>query len=350
MVEEFSSIPYWNNLQPEQKKTVTDYYSWAITTLQNPDGIDYIRRVFRRLFIFLSEDVEGSTKFEKLREQLRAQGYSASDAVADVTFLVGKKGVGVSAFKQVIEKLRTIAASNGKLAYRLQTLSFVTADKKRDLTSGELYQIVNDTLAEFTAMKNLKEGIPIKRFVDKAVWVDIQHKTCEIEGKLLHHCGNANPRPGDTIWSLRVPNSGDQLVPVATFIFNTTTKALGEMKGKFNKKPDPTYHKYIVGLLKDKNLVTKIDAQGGYLPENDFSLNDLSDSFLQQVTASNPELVISAIKSNRLGQTIPHQRLEKLNLSHIIDALPRPGHLGQPEELERLGAGEGDGLGGDEMD
>jgi hypothetical protein len=116
------------------------------------------------------------------------------------------------------------------------------------------------------------------------VWVDLKKPYCGIEGDAMGHCGNSGSYSAtDTVLSLRkrVTHEGEKFYkPVLTFILKKG-KVLGEMKGRANNKPSEKYHKYIVELLKS-DYVDHISG-GGYKPENNFSINDLSDQYKVEI-------------------------------------------------------------------
>lgn len=134
-------------------------------------------------------------------------------------------------------------------------------------------------------------------------WVLIDRDTCKREGAAMNHCGNANPKEGDQILSLReLVKKGTLEKPHLTFIINKGI--LGEMKGFANNKPSEKYHKYIIPLLKDPRIISIYG--GGYAPQNNFSLSDLSkdvqDSLLKEkptldlkhLIKTDPESVVNA--------------------------------------------------------
>lgn len=111
----------------------------------------------------------------------------------------------------------------------------------------------------------------------KYKWVDLGRGGCRDEGEAMGHCGNVPSRkPGDTIYSLRQIKTQDGEEyhrPSLTFIANDGI--LGEMKGRGNDKPSEKYHPHIVELLKSK-YVTGLKG-GGYMPENNFHPDDLTE-------------------------------------------------------------------------
>ena len=111
----------------------------------------------------------------------------------------------------------------------------------------------------------------------------------------MGHCGNeatGPTRPDDRILSLRrrvVVKGTEYLEPHLTFILGEDG-LLGEMKGRGNDKPAPQYHPYIVRLLEQADLVRGI-VGGGYMPEHNFSLDDLPPEQQERLKRANRSLV-----------------------------------------------------------
>lgn len=126
-------------------------------------------------------------------------------------------------------------------------------------------------------------------FPNSFQWVHLKRPSCSKEGKAMGHCGNAAAQePGDTILSLRRKSDKPGLYfPVLTFILHRDGM-LGEMKARFNEKPESKYHPYIIALL--KNDMIKGIRGGGYRPRNNFSLDDLSDNDYEELIKAKPSL------------------------------------------------------------
>ncbi len=117
-------------------------------------------------------------------------------------------------------------------------------------------------------------------------WWHLPRAYCREEGEAMGHCGNtASYDSGDTILSLRQHVHEDHWEPHLTFILDQKGY-LGEMKGKANEKPVERYHAMIVALLKN-DVVFGIKS-GGYLPENNFSLSDLTPAEQKELKTSKP--------------------------------------------------------------
>ncbi len=140
-----------------------------------------------------------------------------------------------------------------------------------------------------------KEDKIFKQFSDGWAWWWLPRASCSEESKAMGHCGNS-PRAGEknvSILSLREPKKyGKETLwyPHLTFILNGPgeTGVLGEMKGRNNDKPVAKYHPYIVELLKDNRI--KGVVGGGYLPEHNFAMTDLTGAQRKQVSQANPNI------------------------------------------------------------
>jgi len=135
------------------------------------------------------------------------------------------------------------------------------------------------------------EGELIVGFPDGSGWFDLGVSGCPIEAAAMGHCGNGVGSSDETVLSYRVPvQKGPKTYwsPHMTFILNTDTGRLGEMKGRGNDKPVAKYHSRIIALLKSPMI--KGIRGGGYLPENNFALSDLPEDVCNQLLDEKPEL------------------------------------------------------------
>lgn len=120
-------------------------------------------------------------------------------------------------------------------------------------------------------------------------WWHLDRPYCEAEGNAMGHCGNsAAYKSDDTILSLRQHKHGDLWEPHCTFILDGD-HFIGEMKGKANEKPVERYHSMIIRLL-ENDIIYGIKG-GGHAPENNFSLNDLSDEEIARLKKLKPGLM-----------------------------------------------------------
>ena len=132
------------------------------------------------------------------------------------------------------------------------------------------------------------EIVPLDGMPSGWTWVSLNRGYCKQEGDAMGHCGNVGRRPGDNIFSLRGPDGAAYL----TFIVNR--RKLGESKGRDNSKPSAKYHPQIMALLlgtwKGEPIIEYIGG-GGYAPENNFMVSDLSPENQQLLSQENLSLV-----------------------------------------------------------
>lgn len=161
-------------------------------------------------------------------------------------------------------------------------------------------------------------AFPIIRFSGDYYWVNLGKPYCRKEGNAMGHCGNtASYKSDDNILSFRKleKKTADKRTwywhPSMTFILNGDN-FLGEMKGRSNRKPDDKYHKYIIDLLLSKVQMSSSGKEGyyiagvrggGYAPEENFSLNDLTEADKNNLYSIRPELMPISEYYKKNGRT-----------------------------------------------
>lgn len=156
--------------------------------------------------------------------------------------------------------------------------------------------------AEAEGKLGIQEGDEVFiQFPDGWAWWLLSRSYCSEEGRAMGHCGNVvgQTRTDERILSLRKPLKRRELwEPHATFILEPNGY-LGEMKGRGNKKPEPQYHKYIIGLLEDPRI--KGIRGGGHLPAENFDLSDLPTEQQEALVNKNPNLGAMAFQLRKHG-------------------------------------------------
>ena len=179
-------------------------------------------------------------------------------------------------------------------SYRELTITFQKAEEEWKKRANELIPYDPD------------DGEIIMKFPDGFMWVNLDREFCRIEGDAMGHCGNsASHKYGDRVFSLRklVEENGQTFVrPSLTFIVDGYDM-IGEMKGRNNQKPDKKYHPYIVALLKSR-VITGIKG-GGYMPQNNFSINDLPEETRTELLSLKPELATLQDFADMYGTSSP---------------------------------------------
>jgi hypothetical protein len=165
------------------------------------------------------------------------------------------------------------------------------------LWGDDLYETTHKLEALEDDFKALSDGIvaPDPRdeiifWVNKTMaWLNLNRAGCEAEGSAMGHCGNGAGRNGETVLSLRTKEAGGWR-PHLTFIMDDRG-FLGEMKGRGNSKPNERYHPHIVALLLKYREIKGMRPDLGYLPENNFHFDDLSDALKKKVQDARPDIL-----------------------------------------------------------
>jgi len=272
-------------------------FDWAYKTFQTngkPNSAQilwYMRYV--RLFI-LSHLAGAVPEYQSVfdKEKTKMSNKMGEDGGELVS--VAKQMVLSNWFKNKIEHFKSLELEN------IDTLEFGWNPSQKILDAMETIEErwkenarFNISLDQYDRSDDHHMGKPEKLidFGDGFAWWDLARPSCSIEGNAMGHCGNS-PRSysDDTVLSLRkeVQQKGKTYYqPYLTFILQSDG-TLGEMKGRFNEKPQSEFHPYIVALLKH-DAIKGIEG-GGYLAQNNFSMNDLDDDEREELEDEKPEL------------------------------------------------------------
>jgi hypothetical protein len=210
---------------------------------------------------------------------------------------------------------RLVHQARDFLAAKYETINFKNAlYKLRDLVEDN--RKWHEELAKSGHVgKKGAWGKIIIKFPNGWSWVSLEKGFCPIEAATMGHCGNVvgQTNKNHNILSLR----DEKNVPQLTFIDNGEG-VLGEMKGRMNKKPDRSYHKYIIELLLHPTI--KKIVGGGYLSQNNFQLNDLTPEEKHEVLSIKPDL-LPGVKDyyNYLTEEDQEVFIEALIRSNLID-------------------------------
>ncbi len=128
---------------------------------------------------------------------------------------------------------------------------------------------------------------------------ELLSRTCRKEAKALGHCGGVrdpNIGPNDRLLSLRELRKIEDTERTRsfahlTFVIDTQTGELSQMRGQANTKPKAQYHPYIVPLLLDKRVTGFKPV--AWKPEGNFHLSDLQPAQINQIIIAKPNLLNS---------------------------------------------------------
>lgn len=276
---------------PEYMSIARDFfdqkYAWAKTVLKRPDRITWYLRYARILMAKdfadnlgaespdvpeLGDDQAGSTAHDEAWRLYEQYLKTVPDNARFLTSLSETEGLLKHYMDLNIPAINAVQferQSRKELWEQLEALE----EEWRDKLIGKIAYREEPVLLEFP---------------DGMKWVHLQRSGCKDEAAGMGHCGNGAGSSGQTILSLRrIKREGPETFwePFLTFILNRDG-TLGEMKGRGNSKPASRYHSYIVELLK-QSLIKGIRG-GGYKPENNFDLTDLTEAQRAEIATANP--------------------------------------------------------------
>ena len=180
----------------------------------------------------------------------------------------------------------------------LRKLPFNRREKGKQIPISVEELMLNLRTAEEGLVKNAsgrycKDGIDFLTMEDGWKWVRVEDGYSREEARAMGHCGNGAGKPGDVLYSLREPIMRKDRVfwrPHLTFICKRSG-FFGEMKGRANGKPSSVYNERITGLLKKSDF--RGVRGGGYLPENNFDISELTSEQLAEIISANPRFQYS---------------------------------------------------------
>ncbi len=302
-------------LLPRSQETITREIDWARETLEREDRIIwYLRYLQIAILEKASEDDPnfGDAADKKVRQLAQKSGQSPGTVKASLSMFID------GSVKQML----------------VHALSMPIAGIKQYVFGWQPAQEVYDDFQQLE--KDWKDDqnrtVPfddshavVIDFGDGYAWYNLDTAYCPDEARAMGHCGNS-PRSGsdDRIISLRRKQQvGDEVIltPVLTFILDSNG-LLGEMKGRGNDKPAERYHQYIIPLLRHESI--EGIKGGGYMAQNNFSINDLDEEVRDELLAENPalegpmELIRKTIKDGdyERSQKALEDLLNDYNLQH----------------------------------
>jgi hypothetical protein len=158
----------------------------------------------------------------------------------------------------------------------------------------------------------------VVKFNDNTAWWLLARGACKEEAEAMGHCGNVpSQKSGERILSFRSLKQENMWKPHLTFILDKDGK-IGEAKGRGNEKPTEKYHPYIAKLLMKSDLIKGIKG-GGYRPENNFKLSDLSDELRDKVFDANKNIEEASMSIWEKYQTVGLTDEVKREAEKIID-------------------------------
>lgn len=156
---------------------------------------------------------------------------------------------------------------------------------------SRMEDIENKWISESVSRSVSEYGDRVLTMLDGLTWFKLNKSGCEIESEAMKHCGNGTGKDGQELYSLRSPDpdSPGKWIPHVTLLVDDVEKGVvTEIKGYANSKPGPKYHDAIIALIKTEAIIS-LDG-GGYKPENNFDINDLSQGQKEELYKEKPSV------------------------------------------------------------
>jgi len=300
---------------PNFSAAVKDNIDWCKRTLHKRDRITWWLRLVRVWMYGLVSDPEKNVRY--LSEHGRG-GWSDKPPTGESRALAAKYS------RLLSRELRPLGATFEEASYlgMFASSNRNTMEHLLSLPVPAIQNTVWDRQKPIELFRSFKEaeerwkeetkGVlqprpgdrPVITFGDGWAWWMLDRGYCEEEARAMGHCGNVAGirRPYERILSLRKSvrrGEREYYEPHLTFILDTRDSSLGEMKGRGNDKPAPQYHPYILRLL-ESDIVDKVKG-GGYLPEHNFKLGDLSEEQREELAQKKPSMATFYLRFRKEG-------------------------------------------------
>jgi hypothetical protein len=270
----------------QQTNVVQRNVDWAKRVLKRQDRIIWFLRLLRlwiaeSFYEILAEEganPEALQKLEPIYQRIKQDMERRSGERIDYYNISN-----IDIFQQSLQHLMGLQIPS------LQSYVFDYQNPRKLITDLEEIEREEEKKKRNTLTPRSDDRI-ILQFPDGWAWWLLPRAACSDEAKAMGHCGNspANGNPDLQIMSLREPKEKGW-EPHLTFIFNKRTGFLGEMKGKNNSKPTSKYHPYIIKLFEKYTPIRGLIG-GGYAPERNFALSDLSKPEYESLVEARPDL------------------------------------------------------------
>ena len=312
----FNATSMWRNRPPERQKRIMDFIKEFRDVTQNKMALQWLIRIIHRALVAYSDDEKATNRMKWLQDQ----GYRISRITDDLNFFLHPTQHGqflqvwegiqdeINARSDLVQIRGQMVPASRVLKRALDEINYVAANGT-DLPCSEVYNQLNSVKSVVQDSKELPLGKVVHEYEDAATWNLLNAGRCEVEGRMMKHCGNVSPKSGDRILSYREKQS-IMMKPRLTFILNNGK--LGEMKGFANAKPAADLHARIVDLLQNQWVKITHLQGSGYLPQNNFSLNDLNEILFKQLAQHQPELVKSQLNASDHNQQLDNKHKQWL--------------------------------------
>ncbi len=275
----------WNN-----------FFLSFLSRIDEPEDRKGNRKIFNKFIQILSKDIFTKTNILDVTDK---KIYSNSNTEKRFSILMDDK---------YTRYLSDIYSNDLGTIVDYLNDSDTTINDISSLTYKELVDKANDyhDNLEATFVETRKDETPdTDKFIvypDGWYWINLNVSSSVDEKENMGHCGQDL---GKILFSLRDDKSQSHI----TASYNKDEKAIYQIKGKYNTKPKSIYHHNIVDLLLNDKYPINYMKTGGYRPDLDFSLIDLTEEERNEILEKKPSLEYTDAMFNKYMSTKEYTKM-----------------------------------------
>ncbi|MND12126.1 hypothetical protein D3C87_378970 [compost metagenome] len=292
----------FKNLPVNTQKEIAENIDWARSVLKKDDKIVWFLRIYKYNMMHAHQDFDDNSNSRlsipdtengrmarlpmsssdvKWMKRFEIEHSDLKDELCDQEWRPGRD---IETLKEDLEHFMNL---------NLNVINDTTLSNQSIASVCEIFTDIEVEWRERGGDRSVHEyGVEVLKTNDGYSWFDLQKSGCPVEGQSMRHCGNGYGHQGQNVYSLRSrdPDRDGYWIPHVTLIMNDHEKGItGEIKGYGNNKPDEKYWPSLVEFIKT-DRVTKM-VSGGYKPENNFSISDLSEDEQKSLISEKPTLL-----------------------------------------------------------
>jgi hypothetical protein len=282
----------------ERRDDVLLKLDWALRNLGKEDRVLWVLGIVRKYHLVTWNPTGAGQQLpekDKRKRNLILRDFGLSRIVEDYERLV-------DSFIPNWPHFMSLTEIHDSQALRKLPFNIIHKGKQVPLPVDDLLlslRAEEEALAENASNRYCEDGVDFLPFKDDWKWVRVAEGCSRQEAVAMGHCGNGVGKKGDVLYSLREPIRKKAKVfwrPHLTFICNKNDY-FGEMKGRANSKPSSVYNERITKLLKQSDF--RGIKGGGYLPENNFDISELSSRQIAEIIVENPRFDMSEFRCEK---------------------------------------------------
>jgi len=307
---------------PERRNDVISKLEWALEHLGKEDRVLWVLGIIRRYHLLTWSPTETNDlpRKDKNKRSYALRNFGIGRANEDYNCLI-------ESFIPNWPHFKSLAEMHDSHAFKSLPFHKMKGGRQVPLSVKEVMLSLRsqeESLAENSLSKYCDDGIDFLKLNNGWKWVKVAEGYSRQEAAAMGHCGNGAGKTGDILYSLREPISKQNQIrwrPHLTFICNKNC-FFGEMKGRGNSKPSTIYNDFVSQLFMQKEF--RGARGGGYLPQNNFDLTQLSSRQIAEIAVANPQFDLDDFLCMQAKLIHDFEDGWDLSFSHSMNEPSRP--------------------------